>query len=428
MAIFVIAVVILGVVACAQAHGGEVLRIACVGDSITEGTVLADKANETWPARLQQTLGRSAVVSNFGRGGATCILAGDTPYTGSPQDAEAMAFAPDVVLIMLGTNDARSANAAKRGAFATDLAVMGHRFASLPSMPMVILCTPLPAFRANHTVDPLAIANDLAPAVRQVATAARWPLIDLNRSMSKLGPSCADGIHPDAAATATMATAIHAALKKAKLLSRLPPPSRLAAQLSAAKPQHLVVYGTSLTAGGAWVGQVQADISRRFPGLLTVTNSGEGGMWSTWGVEHLDERVIAKKPDTVLIEFGINDAYLEYATSVDQAEKNLATMVSRIRKALPQCEVVLMTMNQPTREHANKRPKFSDYMAMYRRFATSAKLPLIDLLPAWEALRSRDAQRWDAVVPDGIHPDAAGSQVIATPGILAALFERHLPH
>ncbi len=426
MATILMAVVILGMVACAQVHGGEALRIACVGDSITEGTVLADKANETWPARLQQTLGRSAVVGNFGRGGATCILADDTPYAGSPQDTDAMAFAPDVVLIMLGTNDARSANAAKRGAFAADLAVMGHRFATLPSMPIVVLCTPLPAFRANHTVDPQAVANDLAPAVRQVAAAAIWPLIDLNRTMAKLGPSCADGIHPDAAATATMAAAIHAALKETKLLRRLPPPSRFAAQLSAGKPQHLVVYGTSLTAGGAWVGQIQADISKRFPGLLMVTNSGQGAMWSTWGVEHLDERVIALKPDAVLIEFGINDAYVEYATPVAQAEKNLNTMVSRIGKALPQCEVVLMTMNQPTREHAEKRPKFADYMAMYQRFAKSAKLPLIDLLPTWEALRSRDALQWDALVPDGIHPAAAGSQLVTTPGILAALFERHL--
>ena len=200
-----------------------------------------------------------------------------------------------------------------------------------------------------------------------------------------------------------------------------PAPSHLVANLAAGKPQLLVTYGTSLTAGGAWVGQVQQDLERRYPHLLTVTNSGQGGMWSNWGVEHLQERVIAKSPDTVLIEFGINDGFLEYKTSVETAHANLVTMVTRLRAALPQCEVFLMTMNQPVREHAERRPHFADYEAMYRTAATEQHVGLIDLLPAWERAFAKDPAAWNAIVPDGIHPDAHGSAKITTPGILAAL-------
>ncbi len=409
------------------ATAADPLRIACVGDSITEGTVLADPASESWPAVMQRALGKTAVVGNFGRGGATCVLTGDTPYTGSAQAAAALAFDPDLVVIMLGTNDARSANAGVRQAFAADLTSLGNRFAALPSMPLVVLCTPLPAFRANHTVDPDVIATLLAPAVRHVAAEQEWGLIDVHRTMAKLGPGCADGIHPDAAGTQVMGDGILNALKHLKLLRRdLPKPSRLASALSAGKPQHLVTYGTSLTASGAWVGQLQEAIQARHPGLLTITNSGQGSMWSGWGVEHLDERVIAKKPDAVLIEFGINDAYLDYAMTPELAQRNLATMVDRIRKAQPACEIVLMTMNQPTGDHAAKRPRFADFMAMYRTFAKTRRLQLIDLLPRWQRLYASDPARWNQIVPDGIHPDAAGSAMITTPGILQALFQRRV--
>ena len=85
--------------------------------------------------------------------------------------------------------------------------------------------------------------------------------------------------------------------------------SNLVSNLQAGKQQTLVVYGTSLTAGGAWVGQVQKALNERYPGQATLINSGKGAMWSKWGADNLDTHVIQKKPDTVLIEFAINDAY-----------------------------------------------------------------------------------------------------------------------
>jgi len=43
--------------------------------------------------------------------------------------------------------------------------------------------------------------------------------------------------------------------------------SKLVAHLQAGKRQTLVAYGTSLTANGAWVKQLQAILQRRYPGL-----------------------------------------------------------------------------------------------------------------------------------------------------------------
>ena len=99
--------------------------------------------------------------------------------------------------------------------------------------------------------------------------------------------------------------------------------SQLINNLKAGKAQTIVTYGTSLTSGGAWVQQLGQALEARWPGKTKVINSGAGGMWSTWGVENLDTRVLAKKPDTLFIEFGINDAYLDYKTTVISARDNL---------------------------------------------------------------------------------------------------------
>ena len=101
--------------------------------------------------------------------------------------------------------------------------------------------------------------------------------------------------------------------------------SRLVVNLESGKRQTIVTYGTSLTAGGAWVGQLQQALDSRYPGQATVINSGKGAMWSKWGVDNLEERVIQKKPDTVLIEFAINDAYLPCKTSVVEAYDAVAS-------------------------------------------------------------------------------------------------------
>ena len=150
--------------------------------------------------------------------------------------------------------------------------------------------------------------------------------------------------------------------------------SQLVRTLKAGKTQTVVTYGTSLTSGGAWVRQLDAALKARWPGQTTVVNSGAGGMWSTWGVENLDARVIEKKPDTLFIEFGINDAYLDYKTSVVTARANLDNMIQRVLSARPNTEIVLMTMNPPIGNHLKARPEIKKYYEMYRQVAKERSL------------------------------------------------------
>jgi acyl-CoA thioesterase I len=197
--------------------------------------------------------------------------------------------------------------------------------------------------------------------------------------------------------------------------------SRLAANLKAGKPQTIVTYGTSLTAGGEWVAQLQRALEAKYPGLATVINSGEGAMWSKWGVDNLESRVIQKKPDTVFIEFAINDAFLEYKTSVEGARRNLENMVDHIRRSKADTEIIVMTMNPPTGIHLERRPKFEDYYQMYRDVAKKRKLRLIDHCLNWERILDKDKDLFNRYVPDGIHPGPEGCEKVITPAILEAL-------
>ena len=197
--------------------------------------------------------------------------------------------------------------------------------------------------------------------------------------------------------------------------------SRLVANLDGDRPQTVITYGTSLTAGGAWVKQLQEVLDRHYAGKVTVINSGKGAMWSGWGVDNLDTRVIEKKPDTVLVEFAINDAYLPYKTSVEQARSNLVNMTERILESNAECEIILMVMNPPVGVHLERRPAIAEYYQMYREVAEERSFPLIDHYPQWEKILNETPELFKTYVPDGIHPGAEGSRVVITPAIVEAL-------
>jgi acyl-CoA thioesterase-1 len=203
--------------------------------------------------------------------------------------------------------------------------------------------------------------------------------------------------------------------------------SKLIKNLEAGKPQVLVTYGTSLTAatgGKAWVAEVNNTLNKKYNGLLTTVNSAKSAMWSTWGVQNLEDSVIKKKPDAVLIEFGMNDAFLNYKTSVELARLNLDYMIDRIKLYNPDCEIILQTMNIALDGHGTSRPDLLQYYQMYRDVAKQRKLLLIDHYPHWKALLDEGREAYLKAMPDGLHPDVEASKNRIAPYILERLGDK----
>ncbi|MGK6351014.1 SGNH/GDSL hydrolase family protein [Parapedobacter sp. DT-150] len=200
--------------------------------------------------------------------------------------------------------------------------------------------------------------------------------------------------------------------------------SRLVRNLRQGKPQVLVVYGTSLSAGEGgkvWVDTIADQLNKRYGNRLSCYNTGKSAMWSTWGVQHLEDSVVSRKPDAVLIEFAINDAFIHYHTSPQLAQLNLEYMIQRLMLDNPDCEIILQIMNPPIGQHAADRPGLADYNAIYRKIAKKYKLLLIDHEAYWQDILLAGTDAFLIQVPDGIHPNAESAQSLIAPHILRAL-------
>ena len=131
----------------------QVTRIACVGDSITYGAGISHIAKNSYPARLQSLLGKHYQVKNYGASGYTMQKAADYPYWEHPNFQKSMDFQPDIVLLMLGTNDGKTYNWVSAETFISDYKEMILRYQALDSNPKIYLMTPATVFPQNTDPD-----------------------------------------------------------------------------------------------------------------------------------------------------------------------------------------------------------------------------------------------------------------------------------
>ena len=92
------------ILSCAT-YAQDKIKVACVGNSITYGSGVADREVNAYHVKLQGMLGDKYEVGNFGKPGATLLNKGHRPYTQQEEYKDALAFAGDIVVIHLGIND-----------------------------------------------------------------------------------------------------------------------------------------------------------------------------------------------------------------------------------------------------------------------------------------------------------------------------------
>lgn len=173
------------------------IKVACVGDSITAGYGLTNPWADSYPSQLATILGDGYTVGNFGLSGATVQKRSDYSYWNTSQYRASLKFKPNVVVIMLGTNDSKSWNwnAAK---FNADYHALIAQYKGLQTRPAVYICLAPPVYTPNpfgNTFDPVFVQNVLVPAIRTVATEAGVTLIDNNTPLMNAS-YFSDGVHP----------------------------------------------------------------------------------------------------------------------------------------------------------------------------------------------------------------------------------------
>lgn len=182
-------------------------RIACIGDSITEGSGLSNPALESYPGRLQRLFGPADTVRNFGVSGRTLLKRGDYPYWKEAAYSNSRAYNPDVVLIKLGTNDSKPQNWRYGTNFVADLEELIASFRSLPASPRVILCTPAPVYGAGaFGISPGIVATNIAPIVRETAARLGLEVCDFHTLLAGHAEWFPDTVHPTTSGAAVMAS------------------------------------------------------------------------------------------------------------------------------------------------------------------------------------------------------------------------------
>ena len=67
------------------------------------------------------------------------------------------------------------------------------------------------------------------------------------------------------------------------------------------------------------------------------------------------------------------------------------------------------------------------YYQVYRDVAKERKLLLIDHYPVWKAILDKEPERFNKLVPDGIHPSDEGCREVITPAIWSAVIGGPMP-
>jgi acyl-CoA thioesterase-1 len=191
---------------------GHPVRVACVGDSITAGAGTSQGRPTSWDGVLGRMLDRRWTVENFGSSGKTLLKHGDHPYQTEGAMKKALASRPDVVVVMLGTNDSKPQNWVKHEQFAADFKDLVDQFKALPNHPRVFLCTPPFVTGANrYRIDEGNVQAEL-PLLRQLADDEQAGLIDVHAATVGSAGDFPDTVHPNDAGAVVIARVVYAAL------------------------------------------------------------------------------------------------------------------------------------------------------------------------------------------------------------------------
>lgn len=196
-----------------QTPQADAIRVACIGNSITDGFGIDMATQYGYPAQLQKKLGNGYWVKNFGVSSRTMLNKGDFPYMNEMAWRDALAFKPDIVLIKLETNDSKPYNWQHKAEFRQDLEQMVLTLrpdlavsskkrkkskSIVPAKPEIYLCTPIKAEKPTWEISDSVIANEIIPIQQAVAAKYGLKVIDLHTlyegGAQQMLP---DGIHPN---------------------------------------------------------------------------------------------------------------------------------------------------------------------------------------------------------------------------------------
>jgi acyl-CoA thioesterase I len=184
----------------------DAVRVACVGDSLTQSSA--------YPFDLAMHLGAERyAVGNFGAGGTTISLNSETPYMNSSAFQRALKFQPNIVIIMLGTNDAQPSLLQYNASLSDNYKTLVATFQTLTSKPKIWIVLPPPIFDSQSgKIWPEYFGLTVIGSIEQAANQTGLPTIDVYSALATHPDYFPDGVHPNGAGAGLIANEIYKSL------------------------------------------------------------------------------------------------------------------------------------------------------------------------------------------------------------------------
>ena len=171
--------------------------------------------------------------------------------------------------------------------------------------------------------------------------------------------------------------------------------------------------------GRGYVRIVENMLSVYYPEIkVRITNSGVSGNTSRHLLERFDRDVVDLKPDWVSICIGINDvwrqfdvpALWDYQVLPDEYEKNLETMILKVKDSVKGIFILSPYYMEPNREDM-MRKRMDEYVEICRKLAEKHGCIFVDFQKMYEdyfKIRHSSYIAWDRV-----HPNQIGATLMA---------------
>lgn len=149
---------------------------------------------------------------------------------------------------------------------------------------------------------------------------------------------------------------------------------------------------------------------RQFPAAeFTYVNAGIGGTTSHLGVGRVDEDVLSKKPDFVIVEFSVNDA-----DDSAHFKETYEGLVRKILKAESSPALLLV--------HNVRYDDGGSAEAIHREVGTHYELPSVSVKPVlYERIAAGELDKRE-ITSDDLHPNDAGHAQVA--GVITHYLEK----
>lgn len=257
---------------CTTAYGGEKIKVACVGNSVTYGAGIENREVNSYPAQLQRMLGDGYEVMNFGKNGATLLDKGHRPYREQEEYRAALDFAADRVVIHLGLNDTDPRNWPNyRDNFVGDYLALIESFRRANPQCKIWICrmTPIahrhPRFKSG-TRD---WYKQEQAAIESIAALAHTGLIDLQAPLYNRPDLLPDALHPNTEGAGILAKTIYRELTGDYGGLQMPP----------VYSDHMILQRDKpLTVSG--IANAGQKVTVRIAGQKRETRTAANGKWS----------------------------------------------------------------------------------------------------------------------------------------------------